>query len=65
LSFPDTLHGKNLFRFCCVSFIGLSLAMSISGAAQYYGLHYLYGILFVVCIASVVAFLLHGFWTYR
>jgi putative flippase GtrA len=64
-SFSDTLQGKNLFRFCCVSFIGLFLAMSISGAAQYYGLHYLYGIFFVVCIVPAVTFLLHSFWTYR
>ena len=64
-SFSVTLHGKNLFRFICVSFIGLFLAMSISGAAQYYGLHYLYGILLVVCIVPAVTFLLHSFWTYR
>jgi putative flippase GtrA len=64
-SFSSTLHGRNLIRFCIVSFIGLSLAMIISGAAQYFGLHYLYGIAIVVCIIPPVTFLLHNFWTYR
>src|ERR1019366_2731272 len=64
-SFSSPLHGRNLFRFCCVSCIGLFLAMTISGAAQYYGLHYLYGIGFVACIVPPVTFLLHNFWTYR
>jgi putative flippase GtrA len=64
-SFSSTLHGRNLVRFCIVSFVGLFLAMFISGAAQYYGLHYLYGIAFVVCIIPPVTFLLHNFWTYR
>lgn len=64
-SFSSKLHGKNLLRFCMVSFIGLFLAMSISGAAQYYGLHYWYGIFYVVCTVPPVTFLLHNFWTYR
>ena len=64
-SFSSPLHGRNLIRFCIVSFVGLSLAMLISGAAQYYGLHYLYGIVLVVCIIPPVTFLLHNFWTYR
>jgi putative flippase GtrA len=64
-SFSSPLHGRNLIRFCIVSVIGLSLAMGISGAAQYYGLHYLYGIVLVVCVIPPVTFLLHYFWTYR
>lgn len=64
-SFSSPLHGRNLLRFCFVSFIGLFLAMAISGAAQYYGLHYWYGIGFVVCAVPPVTFLLHNFWTYR
>jgi putative flippase GtrA len=64
-SFSSTLHGRNLVRFCIVSFVGLFLAMFISAAAQYYGLHYLYGIAFVVCIIPPVTFLLHNFYTYR
>jgi SAM-dependent methyltransferase len=64
-SFSSPLHGRNLFRFCSVSLIGLFLSMTISGAAQYYGLHYWYGIVFVVCIVPPVTFLLHNFWTYR
>jgi len=64
-SFSSPLHGRNLIRFCIVSFIGLFLAMAISGIAQYFGLHYLYGIGFVVCIVPPVTFVLHNFWTYR
>ena len=64
-SFSRTLHGRNLVRFCIVSFAGLFLAMFISGVAQDYGLHYLYGIAFVACIIPPVTFLLHNFWTYR
>lgn len=64
-SFSRPLHGRNLFRFFVVSCIGLFLAMTISGAAQYLGLHYLYGIGLVVCIVPPVTFLLHNFWTYR
>jgi putative flippase GtrA len=64
-SFSNTLHGKNLFRFCIVSCIGLFLAMTISGTAQYYGLHYLYGIGLVVCVVPPLTFLLHNYWTYR
>ena len=64
-SFSSPLRGRNLFRFCVVSCIGLFLAMTISGTAQYYGLHYLYGLGLVVCIVPPVTFLLHNFWTYR
>ncbi|MCL7420744.1 MAG: GtrA family protein [Methylobacter sp.] len=64
-SFSSSLHGRNLFRFCIVSAIGLFLAMAISGATQHYGLHYWYGIAFVVSIVPPVTFLLHNFWTYR
>lgn len=64
-SFSSPLHGRNLFRFCVVSCIGLFLAMTISGTAQYYGLHYLYGIGLVVCIVPPTTFVLHNFWTYK
>lgn len=64
-SFSSILHKKNLFRFIFVSFIGLFLAMSIASMAEHYGLHYWYGIGFVVCIVPPVTFLLHNIWTYR
>lgn len=64
-SFSNPLHRRNLYRFFLVSFIGLLLSISISGAAQYGGLHYWYGIAFVVCIVPAVTFLLHNFWTYQ
>lgn len=64
-SFSRRLHGRNLFRFCFVSFIGIFLAMAISGAAQYYGLHYWYGIGLVVLTVPPVTFWLHNCWTYK
>lgn len=64
-SFSSPLHGRNLLRFCVVACVGLVLAMIISGAAQHYGLHYMWGIFFVVLTVPPVTFLLHSFWTYR
>ena len=39
-SFSSPLHGKNLLRFVLVSIIGLLLAVTISGLAEFYGMHY-------------------------
>lgn len=64
-SFSSTLHGKNLLRFITVSVFGLSFAMAISGAAEFYGMHYWFGIAGVICIVTPVNFLLHNFWTYK
>jgi putative flippase GtrA len=64
-SFSSLLHKKNLIRFCLVSLIGLSLAMSLSALAQQYGLDYWYGIFLVVSFVPLVTFLLHNYWTYR
>ncbi|MFO1434320.1 MAG: GtrA family protein [Candidatus Competibacteraceae bacterium] len=64
-SFSKPLHGKSFIRFFLVSLIAFSLTIAISGAAQYYGLHYWYGIIFVVCTVPPITFLLHTFWTYR
>ena len=64
-SFKRQVHGKNFFRFCVVSCIGLFLAVSISATAQYYGINYWGGVFFVVCSIAPLTFLLHNFWTYR
>jgi putative flippase GtrA len=64
-SFSSPLRQKNFIRFCVVSCIGCLLAITVSGAAQYYGLHYWYGISFVVFTVPPVTFLLHSFWTYQ
>jgi len=64
-SFSNTLTGTNFLRFSLVSLVGLTLTMLISGTAQYYGLHYMYGISLVVCMVPPTTFLLHKFWTYR
>jgi putative flippase GtrA len=64
-SFSSALHGRNLFRFICVSIVGGSLAISVSAIAAHYELHYLAGIGMVALIVPSVTFLLHRFWTYR
>lgn len=57
-------HGV-LLRFWVVSMIGLSLTIAIASTAQYIGLHYWYGIAFVVCLVPPVTFVLHRYWTFR
>lgn len=64
-SFSSPIGGSNFVRFISVSTVGLLLTLTFSGAAQYLGLHYIYGILVVVCTVPLVTFLLHHFWTYR
>lgn len=64
-SFSCILYKRNFLRFILVSFIGLFVTIFISRTAQYYGLHYGYGIGFVVCIVPPVTFFLHNIWTYR
>lgn len=64
-TFSHPLQGRSLVRFVLVSLLGLSIAVSVSGLADWYGLNYWYGITFVVCCATPVTFLLHNFWTYK
>jgi putative flippase GtrA len=64
-SFSSVLHGRNLFRFICVSIIGGGLAVSASALAAHYDLHYLIGIGIVATVVPPVTFLLHRFWTYK
>lgn len=64
-SFSSPLHGRTLLRFGIVSIVGLSLAMAVSGTAEYFGFHYLHGILLVAIFIPPMTFVLHNFWTYR
>jgi hypothetical protein len=64
-SFSAVVEQKNFYRFSFVSAIGLLLAVSISGTAEYFGFNYLIGIAMVVCIVPIVSFLFHNFWTYK
>jgi putative flippase GtrA len=64
-SFSSHLNGKTLFRFVAVSLIGLLVAMGVSSAAQYIGLHYLYGICAVALVVPPLTFILHNLWTYK
>lgn len=64
-SFSSPLHGKNLLRFVLVSLVGFFLAVTVAGAAQYYGMPYWYGIGLVACTVPPITFVLHTFWTYR
>lgn len=64
-SFSRPLNGKNMLRFVLVSIVGCILATSASGLADFYGIHYWFGIACVVCTVPPVTFLLHSIWTYR
>lgn len=64
-SFSSPLHGKNLFRFVLVSIIGLFFAVAISGLAEFYGMHYWFGIAGIICVVTPVNFFLHSVWTYK
>lgn len=63
-TFSHPLHGRSLVRFLLVSLFGFIIAVTVSGLAEWYGLHYWYGIGLVVCCVTPVTFLLHNFWTY-
>lgn len=64
-TFSRSLHGRSLVRFVLVSIIGLFLAVTISGLADLYGLHYWFGIGGVICVVTPLSFALHSYWTYR
>lgn len=64
-TFSSPLHGRNLVRFLQVSVLGFMIAVTVSGAAEHYGLHYWYGIALVICTVPPITFLLHNFWTFR
>jgi putative flippase GtrA len=64
-TFSSPLQGRSLIRFVLVSLLGFIIAIMVSGLAQWYGLHYWWGIGLVVCCVTPVSFLLHNFWTYK
>ena len=64
-SFSSRPSRRLLVRFVLVAIVGLAITVAVSGTAQYFGLHYLYGIALVVCTVPPITFLLHKFWTYR
>ncbi len=64
-SFSEPLHGRNLVRFIQIAGVGLLLSIIISGLADYYGLSYWFGIVFVVVLIPPVTFFLHLKWTYQ
>jgi putative flippase GtrA len=64
-SFSTRIARDTLFRFAAVSAAAGSVAAALSGAVEYYGLHYSVGIAVVVCIVPPLTFLMHNFWTYR
>lgn len=64
-SFSQKPVRTNILRFSIVSLLGLSIAMTVAGAAAAAGFSYWIGIAGVVLIVPLVTFLLHAFWTYR
>ena len=64
-SFSSPMHGRTLFRFLAVSFLGLMLAIIVAWLAQKMGLNYLLGIGAVALTIPPITFVFHNFWTYR
>jgi putative flippase GtrA len=64
-SFSAQLHGENLAKYMAAAFLGLCVAIAVSGCAQVAGLNYFMGILLVSCAVPPVNFAMHHFWTYR
>lgn len=64
-SFSRPLHKRNFFRFVLVAMAGCLLTVTLSSAAQHYGLHYMYGIGLVILTVTPATFLTHNFWTYK
>jgi putative flippase GtrA len=64
-SFSNPITRANFLRFISVSSFGLLLAITVSGTAQHFDLHYMYGIALVACTIPPITFLLHSIWTYR
>lgn len=64
-SFDTALSVPTIKRYYCVSFVGLSLSISLSAIVEYYSIHYFYGIFLVVCLVPLVSFYLHKCWTFK
>lgn len=64
-SFSSRVGRRSLGRFCAVALLGMALAMIVSGAAEYAGLQYLWGVALVILCVTPTTFALHNAWTYR
>ena len=64
-SFETKVSSTIFLRFWSVALLGLCLAVLISSTAEYFGLHYLVGILLVVSVTPIVSYTLHKNWTYK
>jgi putative flippase GtrA len=64
-SFSSKLHGRTLMRFLTVSSGICLLASGVSWLAEWYGLNYWIGIIFVISFIPPITFSAHNLWTYR
>lgn len=64
-SFSARLRGYTLFRFLCVSLVGLCVSMLIARFGLQAGYDYRASTAIVVLVVPVVTFFLHSKWTYR
>jgi putative flippase GtrA len=64
-SFSANFEIGNSLRYFLVTMIGFMTAVAVSACADYFGLHYMVGILMVVMVLPPINFGLHMFWTYR
>ena len=64
-SFSSKLEGERLLKFLVVTLISFSLTLFIAWGAGFLGLHYLTGVLLIICIVPMLTFLMHNYWTYK
>ncbi len=64
-SFSARLRGYTLFRFLCVSLVGLCVSILIARFGLQAGYDYRASTAIVVLVVPIMTFLLHSKWTYR
>lgn len=64
-SFSSVIDGRTLVRFVLVQLLGVGLAAGVSGTVDWFGLHYIIGIMCVPLFVTPVTYTLHRLWTYR
>lgn len=64
-SFQSAMSRRVFVRFWLVALLGLTVAVAISSAADWFGLHYLIGTALVVMITPIISYNLHKHWTYQ
>ncbi len=64
-TFGADVDWRRFPRFVVVGGFGLAVTLLIAGAAEWKGLHYLWGQTVIVMILPVLVFVVHRRWTFR